>query len=358
MLYGAGRAMHGRIISWQLKRGQENREQKAEGSLSAFCFLPSYAIKDLMKGISAEAPGTFEYPGGLLHLEYTLSNGQMFRWRKTADGWWDAVTAGRMLRVREVENGDAEAGRFEYHTYPGGPDEALVREFFRLDVDLQPIYASWREADPYLGSLAEKFQGLRLVKQDPEECLLSFICSTANFIPNIMKATAILANTWGEPIIGNDGKPLTHAFPKAAVIAGLDPYEIDSKTGLEWRAGNLVKVAEQVAARPDGWLQEVGNLDYAQARGELMRLSGVGPKIADCVCLFAMKKDQAVPVDTHVWQLTRDRYLPALKGKSLTPAGYAKVLDFFQSRFDKAGWAQQYLFYDHLLESRARRRRE
>ena len=116
-----------------------------------------------------------------------------------------------------------------------------------------------------------------------------------------------------------------------------------------------MKVAKQVAARPEGWLDELAALDYAQARGELMRLDGVGPKIADCVCLFAMRKDQAVPVDTHVWQLTRDRYLPSLKGKSVSTSGYAQVLGFFQSRFEKAGWAQQYLFYDHLLESRAKR---
>ena len=89
-------------------------------------------------------------------------------------------------------------------------------------------------------------------------------------------------------------------------------------------------------------------------RDELTRLDGVGPKIADCVSLFAMRKDQAVPVDTHVWQLTKDRYLPTLKGKSPSAAGYAQVLTYFQSNFDKAGWAQQYLFYDHLLESRAR----
>jgi N-glycosylase/DNA lyase len=292
----------------------------------------------------------------MLHLEYTLSNGQMFRWRQK-DGWWDAVTGSRMIRIRQVESDREGIDRFEFETSPGTPDEAFVRDFLRLEVDLGPLYESWREADPYLGSLGDRFRGLRIVRQVPEECLLSFICSTANFIPRIMKAVAILSNTWGEPILGPDGKAVTHAFPRAEVIAGLDPFEIDSKTALEWRAGNLVKVAKQVAARPAGWLDDLSKLDYATARGELMQLDGVGPKIADCVCLFAMKKDQAVPVDTHVWQLTRDRYLPALRGKSLTQAGYAQVLSFFQGRFEKAGWAQQYLFYDHLLESRERRGR-
>ncbi|MFL5735661.1 MAG: DNA glycosylase [Chloroflexia bacterium] len=301
--------------------------------------------------------GTLRYPAGMLHLEYTLTNGQIFRWKKLPDGWWTAAAADRVLRIRPVESTAPGEDEFEYDTFPGDLDERFVRDFFRLDVDLAPIYHSWREADPYLGTLAEKFQGLRIVKQDPEECLLSFICSTANFIPRIMKAISIIANTWGEPVPGRNGEVVTHAFPKAPVIADLDPHAIDAKTGLEWRAGNLVKVAKQVAERPEDWLAELGGLAYAQARDELMRLDGVGPKIADCVCLFALEKDQAVPVDTHVWQLTRDRYLPSLKGKSLTAAAYAQVLNFFHMRFEKAGWAQQYLFYDHLLDSRAKSNR-
>ncbi len=308
-------------------------------------------------GTSEEQIGQFRYPKGLLHLEYTLSNGQMFRWRQASDGWWDAVSGARLLRIRQVEGGAEQEDAFEFQTFPGPTDFDFVRRFLRLDVELEALYSSWLAADPYLGELASRFRGLRIVLQEPEECLLSFICSTANFIPNIMRSIAVIARTWGEPITSPDGKVLTHAFPRAAVLAGLDPTELIEKSGLEWRGANLVKVARQVAAKPAGWLDEVGRLDYASARGELMRLEGVGPKIADCVCLFAMAKDQAVPVDTHVWQLTRDRYLPTLKGKSLTPAGYAQVLNFYHSHFEKAGWAQQYLFYDHLLESRAKRGR-
>jgi N-glycosylase/DNA lyase len=291
----------------------------------------------------------------MLNLEYTLANGQIFRWRRTAEGWWDVVCGDTMLRIRQIESADPTVDAFEYQTFPQQQDDQFLARFLRFDVDLESVYDSWRAADQYLGSLTARFSGLRIVAQDPQECLLSFMCSTANFIPRIMKAIAILARTWGQPILTPDGKTLTHSFPRAAVIAELDPMEISEKTGLEWRAGNLVKVAKQIAARPEDWLREVSKLDYASARGELMRLEGVGPKIADCVCLFAMSKDQAVPVDTHVWQLTRERYVPTLKGKSPSAAGYAQVLSFFHSRFEKAGWAQQYLFYDHLLESRAKR---
>ncbi len=300
---------------------------------------------------------TLFYPTGMLNLEYTLSNGQMFRWRRAGDAWWEAITGPTLIRIRQAGREGDRGDRFEFYIWPAERGEAFVSRFFRLDVDLPALYGSWRAADPYLGSLTERFAGLRLVLQEPEECLLSFICSTANFIPRIMRAVSVLAHEWGQPITTPDGRVLAHAFPGAAVLAELDPEEVAAKTGLEWRAGNLVRVARQLASRPPGWLEGLAKLDYPTARGELMRIEGVGPKIADCVCLFAFARDQAVPVDTHVWQLVRDRYLPALRGRSLTPSLYAQVLQFFQTRFEKPGWAQQYLFYDHLLESRARRGR-
>jgi N-glycosylase/DNA lyase len=196
--------------------------------------------------------GKLVLPRGTLHLEYTLTNGQIFRWRKADEGWWDVVSGDRLLRIREPEvSGDEEI--FPYATYPEPGDESFVRRFLRLDVDLETLYERWRASDEHLGLLTERFAGLRLVLQKPEECLLSFICSTANFIPRIMKAVALIARNYGEPIVGTDGKILTHAFPDAGVVATLDPEKLAIETGLEWRAANLIKVAKQVAAMPTGW---------------------------------------------------------------------------------------------------------
>src|SRR5207237_2695918 len=93
-------------------------------------------VKDLRHHVTTEAPATFTYPAGMLHLEYTLSNGQMFRWRQTKDGWWDAVMGARMLRLRQVVSDAEGLDRFEVYTFPGEPDAQFVRDFLRLDVDL------------------------------------------------------------------------------------------------------------------------------------------------------------------------------------------------------------------------------
>ena len=146
----------------------------------------------------------------------------------------------------------AEQIASSFKPFPANPNAGFVHRFFRLEINVEPLYQSWRQADTYLGDLSEKFRGLRIVLQQPEECLLSFICSTANFIPRIMKAIGTIARTWGEPITGQDGAVLTHSFPRASVIAELDPYKVSELTGLEWRAGNLVKVARQIADKPRG----------------------------------------------------------------------------------------------------------
>ena len=315
--------------------------------------------------IPTPASGSFTYPAGLLHLERTFANGQCFRWRPDpaqptpmeGEEHWQGIAGGQViwLQRRAAPSPDGE-DRFTYRLAPGlgspAADGAFLWDYLRLDLDLEPIYADWRARDPYLGRLTERFRGLRLLRQDPEECLLSFVCSTANAIPRIQRALGHLARLGGAAV-ATEGRTTYYRFPPAAVIAALAPEQVAAATGLEWRAANVVKVAQQVAARPPGWLLGLRAANYATAHGALTALSGVGAKIADCVCCFALDKDAAVPVDTHVFQLTRDRYMAQIRGKSLTPALYGTIVQWWRDKFGPyAGWAQQYLFYDHLLEAR------
>ncbi len=317
---------------------------------------------DHRDGAQLEAgAGEIVVPAGGLHLEYTLANGQCFRWRRDPAGksgapdaeYWHGIVGGRVVWLARIPGTDGDTLR--YRLAPAGDaeaDAAWLRAYLRLDVDLPAVYHDWQTRDPYLGTLTANLRGLRLVDSPAEECLLSFTCSKANAIPRIQRAIGELSRTWGTPI-ATVGKTIYYHFPTAAVIAGLDPATVAAQTGLEWRAAGLIEVAAQVAAQPADWFAQLRAANYATAHAELTRLRGVGAKIADCVCAFALGKDAAVPVDTHVFQVTQARYLPALRGKSLTAARYAQIATFWRDHFGPyAGWAQQYLFYDHLLEAR------
>ena len=99
----------------------------------------------------------------------------------------------------------------------------------------------------------------------------------------------------------------------------------------------------------DEWLKGLREVDYKEAVQALVELPGVGPKVAACVCLFSLDKHQAIPVDTHVWDLATNYYKPELKGKTLTPRVMGEVEQAFIDRFGPyAGWAHNTLFVSEL----------
>jgi N-glycosylase/DNA lyase len=281
-----------------------------------------------------------------LNLDYTLPSGQAFRWKKDALGWWTGVVRGSVTRIRQAREG------FEWQTYPVPDDISLVSDYFRLDDDIDSIQSRLAAADGHLASVMHGFRGLRMLRQSSEETLLSFICSAANSIPRISAAIEELSMNYGEQVGTIDGASY-YAFPTVEALAEADPKVLEKTAGLGFRGPALQNVARQLLERPAGWLESLRSQSYDQAKAELLEIRGVGRKIADCVCLFSLDKDMAVPVDTHVRQLAARLYMPDLKTKTITPAAYDRIADFFRDRFgDYAGWAQQFLFYEDLLRSR------
>jgi N-glycosylase/DNA lyase len=286
--------------------------------------------------------GTFRYNPDELCLDHTLASGQCFRWKRRADGWWVGVVDRTVIGIRRDED------IYSWWTYPGGGEE-LLRDYFQLDVDLGRIVRVIADADPAAGEAALRWSGLRLLRQDPEEAILSFVCSTANSVPRIAYSIGEFSKRFGDPLGEVEGQ-VYHAFPPAATLAGVDPTYLSSLTSLGFRGPNLVRVARQLEERGPGWGASLRELPYEQAHKELVAIHGIGAKIADCVCLFALDKTEAVPVDTHVWQLARDLYFPYWPPrKSLTGTAYNAVSAAFRDRFGElAGYAQNFLFYDHF----------
>lgn len=277
-----------------------------------------------------------------LSLDFSLNCGQAFRWRPLADGAWTGVVWDRAVWVRR-------SGRFiELRTYPPLADPAgWFSGYFRLDVDLKALYARFEKAHPYLAAATRLFPGLRVLGQPPVEVLLSYALSVSNSVPRIARAIEVLSRRFGRHIVTLDGVEY-YAFPQADVLAGLslpDP-ELAASTGAGWRLENLRRVAGAIQARGEGWLAALMGRPYEEAHAELVALPGVGPKIADCVCLFGLRFDEAVPVDTHIWAVARELFGPAIPARTLTSATYRLVSRLYREHFGRyAGWAQEYLYH-------------
>lgn len=286
-----------------------------------------------------------DYAHEYLNLTYTLTCGQAFRWKQDNEGWWAAPVKGKVIRVKEQDNG------FLWETLPGKPDLALFNSYFRLDDDVPAIYEHLSNADEHLAVLVKQFAGLRLVRQDPEETIISYVCSTANSVPRISKSVDELSRMYGT-FIASAGGVDHYAFPSISALASADPDEMHNKAGLGWRGSNIVTVARQILSHPKDWLLSMRSRSYEDAKADLVALRGIGAKIADCVCLFSLDKDKAVPVDTHIRQVAARFYMPDLKTKTITPAAYDKIVQVFWDKFgDYAGWAQEFLYYEDLLRT-------
>ena len=305
---------------------------------------------------------TFLCPIDEFHIDYTVICGQTFRWRLDKEGWWacllpvtDPVTGrAQQQLVRLWQDNDAVF----YETSPKPRDLALVRDYFRLDVDLPALARQFSDADPHIRPAMADFAGLRVIRQDPVECLFSFLCTSAAPLYRIRRTIAALCREYGDMYPG-EVAGLTHAaFPPVHRLAEASLPHL-TWLGLGYRAAYVKETAQAVVAHGGApWLLSLRERPYHEAKAALVALPGVGEKIADCVCLFSLDKDEAVPVDTHIRQISQRTYLadkadkPA--SKTLTKLTYARIGNDLRARFGPmAGWAQQYLFFHDLYQKGA-----
>lgn len=284
-------------------------------------------------------------------LEYTMESGQLFRWSRKGE-WWHGVVGGSALKVRQ--EGDVLRCSASSDSVGSG----FVARYFRLDEDLEHILASISRDQP-VARAAQKYYGMRLVRQDAWECLASFVLATNANIPRIKKMVAEVCDSCGAAF-EFEGETL-HAFPRPEALAAAPVADL-RRMGLGYRAPFLKHVASSVAAgRVD--FNRVASLSYEEARDELLKdlfgeklLLGVGPKVADCVLLFSCGKDEAFPIDVWVARALARSYPKlldsALKSRlardgklRLSRGDYFRISKAARGRFGRyAGYAQQYLF--------------
>jgi N-glycosylase/DNA lyase len=261
-------------------------------------------------------------------LKDTLECGQFFRYTKLPNTYL-VQSSDRIFSL--WQKGDI--------LYCEGTDEDFLIRFLRLEEDLEPILAKI-DRDPVIHQAIERYRGMRLIRQDPWECLLSFLCSSAKRVDHIRSIIESLCRCSGRKVIYE--KMISYGFPAPLCIKSL--LELNGiRAG--FRASYLVQVNQCIDREKLLSLKEVS---YKSARQALMNLPGVGMKIADCTLLYSLDFLEAFPVDTWMKKGLQRAYFA---GK---PVGGKAMEEFAADHFGLyAGYAQLYL-YHYWRQSRSR----
>lgn len=273
---------------------------------------------------------TFQAPD--YDLAATLNSGQAFRWQAHENGWIGIIVE-RWVRLES----DAQAGTVTAQTAIPVTMWRWLTDYLQLELSLESVLGSFPEDEP-MRAAVNACRGLRLLRQDPWECLASFILSSTKQIVQIRQMIALLSERFGEPVHVPQGHAPGWSFPSAARLAATEESDLRA-CKLGFRAPYLLSTARRIAEDPNE-LPATGSMSLEQTRARLLELPGVGPKIADCVLLFAYGFQTAFPMDVWVLRALRQLYFqrkrPSMKRLQKFAATYFGP---------NAGYAQQYLFH-------------
>lgn len=250
-------------------------------------------------------------------------SGQCFRMEPRGGHTWQLVAKDRYLEV--AQEGDKCCFSCEEKEFSG-----FWEEYFDLKRDYGSCIDRINPGDRYLTQAAEFGSGIRILRQDLWEMIVSFLISQQNNIGRIRRCIRNLCEQYGERKQNFRGE-VYYAFPKPEVLAEL-PEEALKECNLGYRSRYVVRTARAVCdGKTD--LEKIAVLPYKKAKEELLQLFGVGDKVADCICLFALHHLEAFPVDTHIRQALELHY------KRGFPARRYRGVQ---------GILQQYIFYYEL----------
>jgi N-glycosylase/DNA lyase len=278
-------------------------------------------------------------------------------------------------------NADVKSFLYAYFQLPNPPARPTSFMASSERVSLAELYQEWSSQCDRLRRVAKCIPGVRIIDQDPWECLVSFLCSSNNNIPRITKMLNAIRRRYGDPVVQlsrddlADGKHIVGADPPdhdphgcvtfysfpSLVQLNEQATETDLRThcGMGYRAKYLMETMKTLTELGgEKYLHDLRNInDPIVVQEKLIQFCGVGRKVADCIALFSLKCHNAVPVDVHVWNIARRDYgADALiqASKSLTPTIYQQIGGLFRSRFPtRAGWAHSLLFVAELPSFRA-----
>ncbi|MGQ9530429.1 MAG: DNA-3-methyladenine glycosylase family protein [Candidatus Bathycorpusculaceae bacterium] len=278
-------------------------------------------------------------PSCSFNLNLTLCCGQAFRWNKQGE-WWYGVVEGKVLKIRQIGN------ELEFEN----ADVDFVKNYFGLYDNLPEILTKISK-DKHIKRAVEMFNGLRIIRQNPWECLISYICATYKNISAIKQILLNLSKKFGEETCFDGYKFYT--FPTSEKLAKATPEELAS-CGLGYRVKYVSETAKKVYESCFNF-EALRNMTYEEARRELLKFPGVGLKVADCVLLFSLGKLEAFPVDVWIKRVILKYYAKhfpkkfvrkILGKRAVSSSEYEKLSLFGRKYFGEyAGYAQEYLYH-------------
>lgn len=282
-------------------------------------------------------------------LDHTLSCGQTFRWEKRGV-WWTGVADQTVFRIRQVKD------TLEFNSSTNTAATDFLRRYFRLGDDLPVVYSKIMK-DENVYEAVKKFRGLRLVRQEPWECTVSYLCAQNKNIPAIKQMILNLCKRFGDPVKFDGEEFYTSPKPEVLAKASLKDLRLCK---LGYRAENVLKTARFVS-KGDFDLEALKVTPYERAKEELLTLPGVGPKVADCILLFSLDKLEAFPIDVWMKRIILEYYskyfdpefVKKMKAKKgLSPRDYQTMYAFGREYFGEyLGYAQEYLYHDKRCQT-------
>ena len=261
--------------------------------------------------------------------------GQCFRWNCEENGSYTGVFQNNVINIKRTNN------RIIFEGICEGQIEEVVTEYFDLNRNYNEIKQKLSKIDNYMKQSIQFGKGIRLLNQDLWETIISFIISANNNIPRIKGIIERLSQTYGKEIIWQNKKYYT--FPTAEELQNVSIEEY-RKLGLGFRDERVYKTTQMILEHQINLKELKENANTIEVREKLLTMSGVGPKVADCILLFSdLKRLEVFPIDVWVRRVINDLYIKEVDENKVSKT---KIENLAKEKFgDIAGLAQQYLFY-------------
>ena len=269
------------------------------------------------------------------NLEHIFECGQCFRWNKQEDGSYTGIFKNNVLNVKQ------EGKDYIFRGICNKDIKQIVEEYFDLNRDYEKIKNILSDIDDSMATSIKYGEGIRLLNQDLWEMIISFIISANNNIPRIKGIVERLSAKYGKEIVFDEKKYYTFPTPEELKDVSVEEYR---KLGLGFRDIRLYETVHMVLDGKVELQKMSSEKDTLKIREELLSLSGVGPKVADCILLFStLKRLEVFPIDVWVRRVMNDLYIKKEDENKVNKKEIEKIA--YEKFGNLAGIAQQYLFY-------------